>query len=236
MSTLVITPCFYPDTSKLHYLQKSADVFGIELYPFGIGDFWRGTVGGDVYAQYVAAAELLKGMAGDYDRVLFTDGCDTFFCAGLDNINRKYEDIGSDILYSAEPGLYPPHMHDEYNAHKHEHQELTTPWCYPNCGGWIGKTETMIEFLDYMRTHFTNVNEGQPRFVHAYLEDGWPIKLDSECQIFQTMSGGLGDAVEVDAQGMIHNMITKSYPCLVHFNGRLGGIEELFAKRFPDAA
>src|SRR5215510_11825235 len=90
------------------------------------------TIGSDTQVQFTDVPQLLRTL--NTKMVLFTDSADTFICGGEEEILKKYEDAGYDVLYAAEEDVYPRALHDDYVK---AYPDIPGPWRAPNCGGWI---------------------------------------------------------------------------------------------------
>lgn len=229
-----ITAAYYQNLDPVQRLIESYRRNDMEVHQFGMGEPWRGTVGGDTHAQYTDAPQFIRQAPEGYDLILFTDATDCFMLPGTTEyeIVAAFERSGGDILMSAEPHLYPPWLHDEYEAIFPKRPEVRTPFRCPNIGGWLGKRDAVLRYLEWCRDNYGEItHEGQARGIMAYMDGRFNIRLDTQCSVFQCMSGGAGGMVEWDGR-FLHNKMTDSYPCFVHFNGRLGGIEEFWEKAY----
>lgn len=223
MNLAVITPAYYPNREPFSRLEKSCAFHHLPLMPFGIGEPWHG----DLHAHFTGAAEMLHSIPSIYDLVMFTDAEDTFVMGGADEIEAKWRALGGGIVLSAEQGLYPWGMEKIWEAG--DHPPANPPWQYPNGGGWIGQREPLLQLLNDIRTLGAG-DEAQSRWINAYCSNR-RITLDEGCQIFQTMSGDTGSNVDW-AHGRLINLVKDSRPVVVHFNGKLGGIEQFWEKAY----
>lgn len=225
MNLAVITPAYYPTREPLARLEKSCNFHNLPLMPYGVGESWRG----DLLAHFTGAAEKIRELPNVYDLIMFTDAEDTFVMGGSDEIEGKWRGFGGGVLLSAEQGLYPWGLESLWEGSVEKRPFSLPPWQYPNGGGWVGRREPLLELLDRIRTAGTG-NEAQARWINAYCE-GWGPHLDHECEVFQTMSGDSGSNVTWQ-NGRLVNMVKDSRPVVVHFNGKLGGIEQFWEKAY----
>jgi hypothetical protein len=86
----VITPCLAPDRNYIRLLDESATRMGIELIPHGIGI----TFGGWSNMLISQTVPEMKRLSKEYSHVLYVDGRDSLFIAGLDEIVSKYRLAG----------------------------------------------------------------------------------------------------------------------------------------------
>lgn len=178
-------------------------------------------------APFTGNGQVLRDMLACYKRAAtghelftYTDGADTF-------CQRKF-DISSDhILYSTEKACYPhPDIAKQYRPTK-------SKWKYLNGGGYGGPLKLIIEFFErYELDKHANDANGQHEQMVAYLraeKDGFPIKLDTKCEVFQTMAFADPSEFEVierklqesphDERKFLRNKLTKTIPAILHFNG-----------------
>src|SRR5262245_54419651 len=111
MKIAVTTACCFPNVEPIKKLQISADRFGIELKPYGVGTkIYKGWV----QIKLVEAIEAYRGFRSEgYTHVLYTDGRDSFFVAGMDEIEQKFRNLGNvtECFMSAEKECYPLYHH-----------------------------------------------------------------------------------------------------------------------------
>lgn len=181
-------------------------------------------------APFIGNGQVLRDMLACYKRAFtghelftYTDGADTF-------CQRKFEPPKDHILYSTEKACYPqPEIAKQYSPVK-------SKWKYLNGGGYGGPLKLIIEFFERygLDKHANDVN-GQHEQMMAYLaaeKDGFPIKLDTKCEVFQTMAFADPSEFEVIDPSLNHtgfelaeakllrNKLTKTIPAILHFNGR----------------
>jgi hypothetical protein len=182
-------------------------------------------------APFIGNGQVLRDMLACYKRAItghenfvYTDGADTY-------CQRKFEVPADHILYSTEKACYPhPDLAKQYRPTK-------SKWKYLNGGGYGGPLKLIIEFMERygLDKHANDVN-GQHEQMVAFLQaekDGFPIKLDTKCEVFQTMAFadpaefevvtafvGLEKFVEGERQPLhLKNKLTKTIPAILHFNG-----------------
>ncbi|MGN6416106.1 MAG: glycosyltransferase domain-containing protein [Pseudobacter sp.] len=153
--------------------------------------------------------ECYKRAVTGHELFIYTDGADTF-------CQHYVEPPKDHILYSVEKACYP---REEIAA---QYKPVKTPWKYLNGGGYGGPLKLIIEFFERygLHQHVNDVN-GQHEQMMAYLQaekDGFPIKLDTKCRIFQTMA--FADPSEFNVEDKkLKNLVTKTTPAILHFNG-----------------
>lgn len=154
--------------------------------------------------------ECYQRAIGGHETFCYSDGADTY-------CQRPFEVPTDHILYSTEQALYPE------NTPKYPNNPRAGKWKYLNGGGYCGPLALMIEFMDkYGLTKATGDANGQLEQHIAYLEakkEGFPIKLDYKCEIFQTTAFA-SEGELVVKKGLIVNTVTGSTPAILHANGR----------------
>lgn len=184
-------------------------------------------------ARFIGNGQVLRDMLACYKRAVtghehfvYTDGADTF-------CQRKFEVPTDHILYSTEKACYPyPEIAKQYRPTK-------SKWKYLNGGGYGGPLKLIIEFMERygLDKHPNDVN-GQHEQMMAYLaaeKDGFPIKLDTKCEVFQTMAfadpaefevldlqkevEGKPFSIHYTEKAWLKNKLTKTIPAILHFNG-----------------
>ena len=223
-------PCYYANAEKASRLIDSCSRHGFEMHPFGIGDQWRGTVGGETYAGFCALPPIIRSLPAEYDLVLYSDCSDVFVTGGEAEIREKFMQAtrGVGVLLSAETEFYPPAEREFFEDNALNHSP--TKWRYQNGGGFIGTRDAMADTLDWLWTHYTESMEGMFRWSKILCDSTAPkVTLDGSCSIFQTMSGQGSASLDWNG-GRPINTVTGESPVLLHWNGRLGGIEEAWVK------
>jgi hypothetical protein len=174
-------------------------------------------------APFIGNGQVLRDMLACYKRAItghelfvYTDGADTY-------CQRKFEVPTDYILYSTEKACYPhPEIAKQYRPTK-------SKWKYLNGGGYGGPLKLIIEFFERygLDKHANDVN-GQHEQMVAFLKaekEGFPIRLDTKCEVFQTMA--FADKSEFDVVKdspefhgkRLFNKLTKTFPAILHFNG-----------------
>jgi hypothetical protein len=179
-------------------------------------------------APFIGNGQVLRDMLACYKRAAtghelfaYTDGADTF-------CQRRFDVPTDHILYSTEKACYPhPEIAKQYKPTR-------SKWKYLNGGGYGGPLKLIIEFFErYGLDKLPNDANGQHEQMVAYLQaekEGFPIKLDTKCEIFQTMAFADPSEIEIVDQEadkghfslykpVLRNKLTKTIPAILHFNG-----------------
>lgn len=217
MKDLLVFTCDYPSPpADISLLRRSCELYDIELATYGQDRNWPGYAQGKI----VAAREFLMGREEPF--AMFVDGRDTFLTYGAPNILDQFQRIGSEIVIAGEKTCWPdaalgthyPYPRPPYH---------NSPWRFINAGGWIGVRQTLIHALGEAADYTDKwPNDDQRMWTEIFLYNGWRnrITIDAGCQIFQCM-GGVGSH-ELGPGG--ENLVTHSFPKVLHFNGRTPNI------------
>lgn len=147
----------------------------------------------------------------DTDIVCYSDGGDTLF---LKELNPPKEVL----VYSAEKACWPlPQLQILY-------PESPSYWRYLNAGNWVGPKQLVIEFFErYVHPQITRMDiDGQSQQTTAFLrakQDGFPIMLDYNCALFQSMAFE-HESDFTYTETTVKNNYTGHEPAVLHYNGR----------------
>ena len=214
----VVAPAFYPNPRQCHFLMDSCANLGLSYYLFGLGEQWPGAI----EAKIIRLLWEIERLETEY--VLMTDAGDSFVMADEDELLARTP--AAPPVVSAEKNCWPQPQLAEY------YPGSVSPWRYVNSGGYIGTKEGVAGMLRAMHASLPSDDQGDDQFALslAYL-NGYPLILDTLCQVFQTAAGAGQD--EFSWQGnRLRNNVTGSTPCVLHFNGHTPGIDKTFERRF----
>ncbi len=220
MSLLVFTMNYSRPPVDWSLLIRSGKRVGIEIASYGEGLGWPNSYG---QAKIVDALGFLTERSEDI--VLYTDSQDSFIARPAVDILAGYERaVSPQILLQAEKNCYPER---EWG---YDYPEVATPWRFICAGGWMGRRESLLQALDEIHCgELFKINShcDQRLWTDWYLR--FPgaqarAKLDTNCEVFQSMAG----TGEMEDDG--RNGVTKTYPSVIHFNGRVPGREEWYGK------
>ena len=204
------------DTSKLTYLQQSAEQYYSYYNNIGSGIEWNG---GDMSAsgggQKINLVKNQLQYYDDNDIILFVDGYDVFLVRDLEEIKNRF--IGRcNILFAAELSCWP----DESLAPLFDIDTITE-YKYLNSGCYIGYVKDLKRL---MQDDIADSEDDQLYFQKKYLENktnpvaDYRIELDVENYVFQCLAGAV-DAITIMESGYIINTDTNCCPCVIHGNG-----------------
>ena len=156
--------------------------------------------------------DLIKRAATGHDLMCYSDAADTI-------CQREFELPTDYLLFAAEKQYWP----DELPISDYPNTRIKTLWKYLNGGVWGGPSQLHIEFFDRYRSQFPH-NNGQYLLHRAFVaakKDGFPIKLDYKCDLFQCIAHeGINPEFSRGEKGeLITNLVTKTTPAIFHGNG-----------------
>lgn len=210
MKLIVVTTCDNLNNERYLKLKVSLERFGYQFecvfHPFTFG------------TQLNVIRRWAECYTGDATHMLYTDAFDTLALGGPEEVMSKFGVekfyVGykqPKMLISAEKNCYPhPERADRY-------PDPGTPWRFVNGGGWIAE----IEYFKYLCGK-ENLNPGshdQVWLMDAYLNNRKEIKLDTQCEIFQTIAFSYRDEWCRFEPGRLLNKFTDTKPVFFHGNG-----------------
>jgi hypothetical protein len=179
--------------------------------------------------------QILRGLYECYKRA--ATGHELFaYADAADTVCQRPFTVPTDhLLWSTEKACYP---YTDRAAQYKFAGRLKSPWRYLNNGVYGGPLALAIEFFERYGLHKLHDSaNGQAEVMDAYLQaqkDGFPIKLDFSCKLFQSiafdhdpnrqghpihLNGYEGTDFEIK-DGLVVNKLTKSTPAVLHGNGQ----------------
>lgn len=163
--------------------------------------------------------KTLKRLPGEYTHAMYVDAADTIFLQNPTDLILE-DNI---LVYQLEKASYPfPDIGQYYNKNTPEHYR----WRYINGGGYYGKVEDLLKFYEQnVLMCLPTFCNGQYEQTLAYMRTKKYSELhihgDYDCKVFQSCAFEEPDEFEYDYnKGLLYNRLTKTYPCVLHFNGR----------------
>lgn len=204
MKIKVITTCHNDGQPGYRRLKESLDKFGYEyeciIRPFSFG-----------HQLPIVRDWCHYDRANGATHILYTDAFDTLAFADAEEVISKFSQFADcEMLISCEKNCYP------YPERAKDYPDASGPWRYVNGGGWLVS-------IDYFKELCVkeNLNEGshdQVWLMEAYLNNQDKIKLDNNCEIFQTIA--FSDPAEWQREGeRFKNIGTGTLPVFFHGNG-----------------
>jgi hypothetical protein len=207
-------------------LIRSMQHFGINYEIINLNDSGHGAWA----RNYEALYEWCKTQDPNQE-FLYTDGFDTFFVAGMDELEPKLRKFNCKMLVSGEGVAFPsPHLGDGYD-------DCDSPWKYVNAGGFFttcGYFTHLIESSSFMTMDgvysfgkLQKINQ-QDWISMMHLLFRKDIQVDTNCEIFQPLCRIFFGAESTDdnpdftmdyEKNRLMNNHTKSQPVILHGNG-----------------
>jgi hemin uptake protein HemP len=183
-----------------HKLKSSLDLFGydheliIAHHEFGY--------------QYKVLQNYCNNYKGDATHFLYTDAYDTLTLSDQHEVMEKFTSLNCKMLISAEKNCFP-NFEDA-----HLYPETGTPWKYVNGGGCMFEIDFFKELCK------NNPLDYDPIWLMKMYFKYEEIKLDSDCQIFQTIAFSHQHEWELGTDKRLVNIGTQTKPIFFHGNGR----------------
>jgi hypothetical protein len=217
----VVTVASDANNLGLKQLQRSCEHFDIELVKL-IGD-----------VQWGHQQEMVYQWAKEHpnEEYIYLDGYDTFVITDIKEIENKYRQYNCKMLVSGEGVIFPNlFWGDGYD-------DSGSIWNYVNGGAYITNTDYFVKLCD--GTSYNTVN-GIYGFgeLRKFNDQEWltilalafrrDIKIDTNCEIFQTLrrtfdapplvENNPDFTIDYVNKRLINNH-TKSTPSIIHGNG-----------------
>ena len=129
--------------------------------------------------------------------------------------------------YDADPldkfGFVPTHRYSPAALRQHVLSAL--PWRYANGGQMCGEKSAILALLKLFQEHIGQVGNPDNQTVLHRLFGNYPMVLDRECQIFQSMYTEAVEHVGFHRR-IVYNSLTLAMPMFLHFNGMAPGVDE----------
>lgn len=203
------------DKAKVQDLLASAAVYNTPIEVIYLPS-WNGYID-----KIKAMKEVLQTYKSD-DIICFIDAYDVLCTASAEKIMKAYNALQSPLVFSTELNCFPPHLQSRYDALPNG----ATRSKYVNSGGYIGRCDAIIEFLNWKPleeiTTMCEVGGDQTYFAEYYLSNPHKVALDYKQEIFQNMFFvGWGEILFVNSR--VYNKTLQTSPCFLHFNGQSHG-------------
>lgn len=214
---------------------ESLKRFGHEPLILGWGKRWTGLGSKPRHLKRAIEDGAIKT-----SHILFADAYDVWFSKSPEEILDAAGKIdGQRILWNAEKTCFPDASLAE------QFKDISTSFRYLNSGASIGDVEAYYECLldmnvdswadDYRKddgnwVHRNDQDDWMRKFLHGQCEGQAPMKLDTKCSIFQTLTGMSPDNFEFGET--IVNKETGESPMVFHANGgsKTSGVMEPILK------
>lgn len=170
----------------------------------GLGKPWTG------YLDKLRAVREFLQDKDPMDIICFTNADDVIQLGSNPEIESKFRQMKSDLVFSAETTCYPwSHVQNLYPF-------APTVYKYLNSGGYIGYAFALRKLFE---DDFTKSPCDQSYLTYKFLNEYFKqnICLDVNCLIFQTTYGIPWNEFQIQ-DGRLWNRHTRTRPCLLHFN------------------
>ena len=156
--------------------------------------------------------QLAKKLEGHTAYMLYTDCWDSIFVEEPEECALKFESMSVNALISGTSVCHPLPELSTFFPDKGKNK-------YINTGGIIAKPSEMIKLLDFLDVdgHSDGIDD-QAILSRAYVKDSDIFKIDSDCQIFQTLYNANSD-LEFHLGKGYYNTVTNTYPSIIHGDG-----------------
>tara|TARA_R110000765_G_scaffold62151_3_gene120600 strand:+ start:32651 stop:34078 length:1428 start_codon:yes stop_codon:yes gene_type:complete len=205
---------------NLDRFRESCHYYNIPYKILGLGQEWNGGKAKDGVLLQPGGAQKINLLRKELDSypdldnhiILFTDSYDVFFNDDSKSIVKKFREMGSNIVFSAEKVCWPDdNLKDKY-------PNSLTDYKYLNSGGFIGYGSHIIKLIN--KVEVSDDYDDQLYYTERYFEnlkDEKTIILDHKQFLFQTLSESIDDIKVKDKR--VVNMVTNEYPSIIHGNG-----------------
>jgi hypothetical protein len=196
------------DKGNSNFQQLSSNL-KIEILPELLPWTW------DFYPKSLSVYETLKTINGETIAMVI-DAYDVWAVNGATNeklLNSIVNNFDLDkITFNAEKNCWP--RADLASQYPH----VDSQWKYLNAGAYVGKAKNIVNALENLLPVIKN-GDDQLEFSKAYVNNLFNIEIDYKCNVFQTLYM-LGQNDLTSDNGELINNITKTYPLLLHGNGK----------------
>jgi hypothetical protein len=198
----VVTDTEHPGFRRF---QLSCKMFNIEPLVF----VWKNKFDKGCVAKAMALKENITNLNGT---LLYTDSYDAVVVGDLNQMLERYRKLSpkeNAIVFSSEKNCYPSkYLKSHYPKH-------SSPWKYLNAGGFVGPAHLIKSMLSVDLDFWLN---DQFEFSKMFLQGSSKIILDYQCELFQALAYSENDVVYGEEKPC--NIVTKSYPLILHANGK----------------
>lgn len=236
-NTAVITlGNYHPNiaTLQLAPLLNSAKKHGINVQIVGIGEPYQ-----SFQSKIVSLKKFIDGLPASKQFVLYIDGRDVIVLHPLATICNKFNDLGYEIVISAEHQCYPVKDQDWV--------DLFPCWgCgrdFPNAGIWMGERNALSRAFDILLKmkeklkattsppEFKNIweyrvfaRDDQFLWQLAFITNAFNVRLDWRGELSVNVNGTdrkLEDNNDFDFKECeVRVKATNAFPSLIHFSGK----------------
>jgi hypothetical protein len=148
----------------------------------------------------------------DCTHLFIVDAYDVVALSTMDEALRKIQDKNI-VLFNSEINCWP------FEQWAMLYPESETPYRYLNGGMAFVEVSRFIRMFE--ANPITHYDNDQVLLAKSYLTEReyFDMRLDTNCVVFQTLCGTSWDMFQF-GNGRIKNILTDTYPCFAHGNGR----------------
>jgi hypothetical protein len=212
---LVISVATDPHDKGFQHFINSLKYKNIQYKILGLNTKWNG----GIMEEGMGGGQkinLLKAELKTWDTVklkttllLFSDSYDVITVSTESEIIKKYYSISKNhILFSAEKYCWPDISLEKY------YPNTKSNYKFLNSGGFIGNA---YDILNILTMDIKDNDDDQLYFTKIFLFNNVNIKLDYNCEIFQTLNGNIQDIYIY--KNRIINKSQLTFPSFIHGNG-----------------
>jgi len=212
---LIISVATDANNQGLQYFINSLKYNNIQYKILGLNTKWKG----GVMEEGMGGGQkinLLKEELKHWDMeklkstlILFSDSYDVINVSTEYEIIEKYYSISKNhILFSAEKYCWPDISLEKY------YPNTKSKYKFLNSGGFIGNA---YDILNILGMDIKDDDDDQLYFTKIFLFNTVNIKLDYNCEIFQTLNGNIKDIYIY--KNKIINKTHLTFPSFIHGNG-----------------
>jgi hypothetical protein len=217
--TLVAYTVATHDSPELARLSNSFCRAGVPLLILGFGCKWQGFGNKILWLK----EQFAKQNQDPAHIALFVDAYDVVNLASAAELTAKFQSFKSDLVISGEKGCHPdPDLSGKFEGY-------SPPFRYPNSGGYIGYSRSVIEMLN---SASISPHEDDQRFVTRYvIQNAGKCAVDTNCEVFLPLFDVEESSLEFTPDKSRVLLREKgSLPCILHGNGPS---KSLLQKLFP---
>ncbi len=185
--------------ASLEKIYLSTSIFGLNQNWLGLG--WKLKI----------VARALEYV--DSDLVLFADAFDSIIVHREDEIVKKFREFNHPFVCSAETNCHPDSRIASF------YPVAPTRYRFLNSGGWIAEVDYARDLFRRLKIEDLPDDDNDQRFLaNAFVRDPSILKLDYQCEIFQSLWNAQQD-LSFDPVRGIFNHLTNTTPSVFHGNG-----------------
>lgn len=216
----VSVPALFPNLDPIWMLKMTADRFGYQLRPYGIGAIYKGWIDIKVYRL------LEEARTCSTSHIMYTDARDAWFLTEPEEVAAKYNSLGCPpMMLSAQP--------DVFNTYAKWYEgipwDMTKRFRYIGTPGMLCEAGALADALAWMLRRresgdWGDMPDDDPAWWCNFIrERPGELVLEHDCAIFMNagsyIAEGMWENVLEIRDNRVFNKLTGAWPCVLHFNG-----------------